>query len=135
MPKLSTPDTELKAEFAGLKTIAKEEAAARRDLAKVLDKKRSTISNLARKRNANTGSMAAIFGVSRQALAKEVLAWERANPKKAAKAPASKPASKPAAKTAKKAVAAKPAEAPAEAKPAPAKATKKVVRKVIKKAS
>lgn len=110
MPKLSTPDSELKTEFASLREIAKREKANKAEAAKIRKDKHTLVSTLSRKKNANMGSMAAIFSVSRQALAKEVRAYEvstgkatapvKAEPKKdvaAKKAPAKKAA--PAAKS------------------------------------
>lgn len=115
MPKKSTPDADLKSEFADLKAIAKEEKQARAALDKVVARKRKAVSAMSKK-GANVSSMAAIFGVTRQALAKDI----RAN--------------SPAAKAAAKAKAADKAE-PKAAKAKPAKATeakaaKRVVRKV-----
>jgi hypothetical protein len=104
MPKKSTPDSDLKAEFTELRSIAKEEKALKASLAKVQDRKRRTVHDLSVKKNANIGTMADIFGVSRQALSKEIRAF------------ANKQASKPAAKK-------------SAAKKAPAK---KVVRRRVK---
>lgn len=99
MPKKSTPDADLKVEFDDLREIAKEEKALKASLAKVTARKRKAVHTLSTKKNANIGTMAAIFGVSRQALSKEIRAVE------VAKAPAKKaPAKKAAKRTLKRTV-------------------------------
>lgn len=88
MPKKSTPDSELKAEFTDLKAMAKEETSLRKALDSLTAKKRKTVHALHTKQGANINSMAMIFGVSRQALAKDIrtitLAKQDAKPAKKA---------------------------------------------------
>lgn len=101
MPKKSTPDSELAAEFKALKALAKEKSTLLASLAKVTAKQRKTVHALHTKQGANIESMAAIFGVSRQALAKDIRTIDLANGAKPRKkvAAAAKPAKRVVRKT------------------------------------
>jgi hypothetical protein len=93
MPKKTTPDSELKSEFAELKRIAVDERKARKNHEQIIAKRRKFVHQLATKKNASPTSMARVLDVSRQVVVKDIASIRKeAEARKAARASGAKAA-------------------------------------------
>lgn len=89
MPKTATAEPDLKAEFAELKKIGRDERRAYAEHQKHLQKRRRFVHRLFHKKGASPTAMAAHLDISRQAVMKDVKAVDAEAAKKAA--PVAKP--------------------------------------------